>query len=394
MGFGTLALVAAAGLAGPAIAGASGLRVPLVVGELLAGLVIGTTGFGWIDASDPDLAFLGEIGFAILMLIAGTHLPLRTPGLRPALRHGAVAAALAFALAVPLALLLREVTSLHDTGILVVLLASSSAAVVMPVLDDGGMAPSGSMLVAIAWVAIADVAGVVAIPIVLARGEVAKVILGSALVIAAAVLVYVVAREAMRRNLLDGPTRTSHMRGWALRLRVGLVALFALAWLAETFDASVLIAGFAIGGAIALLGPPKRVATELIGLGEGFFVPLFFVLLGARLDVRALFSEPADLWLLVTLAAGITALHAAVALLARTGWATGLLASAGLGVPTSITAVGLASGALTPGQGAAVVAAALVTVGASVYGASRLLPSAAPPLNAGVRGGLPPHAAP
>jgi Kef-type K+ transport system membrane component KefB len=378
MGFGALALVAAAGLAGPALAGASGLRVPLVVGELLAGLVIGTTGFGWIDATDSDLAFLGDIGFAVLMLIAGTHLPLRTPGLRPALRHGATAAALAFALAVPLALLLDHVTSLHDTGILLVLLASSSAAVVMPVLADRGAVPAGSTLVAVAWVAIADVAGVVAIPVVLARGDVGKVILGSVLVIAAAVLVYLVARAAINHDLLDGPARTSLMRGWALRLRFGLVALFALAWLADTFDTSVLIAGFAIGAAIALLGPPKSVATELIGLGEGFFVPLFFVLLGARLDVRALFSHPADLGLLASLVAGILVLHVTVALLTRAGWATGLLASAGLGVPTSVTAVGLASGALTPGQGAAVVAAALVTVGAAAFGATRLPVATAP----------------
>lgn len=372
MEFGALALVAAAGLTGPALAGASGLRVPLVVGELLAGLVIGKTGFSWIHADDPDLAFLGQIGFAVLMLTAGTHLPLRTPGLRDALRSGAIAAVLAFALAVPLAILLSHLTPLHDAGILVPLLATSSAAVVVPVLVDGGLTTADRTLVAIAWVAIADVASVVAVPFVLAEGHAGRVILGTVLVLAAAAALYVLSREAIRRDLLDGPARESLRRGWALRLRMGLVALFALAWLADTFDTSVLIAGFAIGAVIALLGPPKRVATELLGVGEGFLIPLFFVLLGARLDVRALFSEPADLGLLVALVAGTTALHVAVATITRAGWATGLLASAQLGVPAAVTSVGLASGALKPGQGAAVVAAALVSVGVAAYGASRL----------------------
>ncbi|MCW3013976.1 MAG: cation:proton antiporter [Solirubrobacterales bacterium] len=379
MSFGALAVVLAAGLCGPILAGASKLRVPLVVGELLAGVVIGHTGLRWVHADEPELKFLGEIGFAVLMLIAGTHLPLRTPGLRAALRSGAAGAVLALALAVPLALLLHRVTSLHATGILLLLLATSSAAIVMPVLADSGVPEAGATLVAMAWVAVADVATVIAIPIVLARGDVAKVVLGTALVLAATVLVYVVARAAMQRGLLDGSERTSLARGWALRLRLGLVTLFTLAWLADEFDTSVLVAGFGLGAVIALLGEPRSFARELIGVGEGFFVPLFFVLLGARLDVRALFSNPAELGLLAALVAGIVVLHVMVALLIRTGWATGLVASAQLGVPAAITSVGLASGALTPGQGAAIVTAAIVSVGVSALGASRLARTPAPP---------------
>ena len=55
MGFGTLAIIAAAGLIGPLLALRSGWNIPVVLGELAAGLVLGSTGFGWLDAADPTL---------------------------------------------------------------------------------------------------------------------------------------------------------------------------------------------------------------------------------------------------------------------------------------------------------------------------------------------------
>jgi len=85
MTFGTLALLIAAGLAGPALALLAPGRMPVVVGQIGAGVVLGASGFDVIDANDPTTAFLGRVGFALLMFVAGTHVPLRAPGLRPVL---------------------------------------------------------------------------------------------------------------------------------------------------------------------------------------------------------------------------------------------------------------------------------------------------------------------
>jgi Kef-type K+ transport system membrane component KefB len=376
MSFGSLALVMAGGLLGPILAGIPRLAIPLVVGELLAGLAIGQTGFGWVDPARPELVFLGDVGFAVLMLIAGTHLPLRTRGLPGALRAGTVATALVALLALPVAVLLRHVTPLHDTGVFAILLSTSSAAIVMPVLTDRSAGPGARALVAIAWVSIADVATVIAIPIVLASGHVGRVVLGSVLVLAACAALYLVVRVAIEHHTLARAERSSLERGWALRLRLSFVALFALAWLATEYGTSVLIAGFGIGAVIALLGEPKSIAQELIGVGEGFLVPVFFVLLGARLDVRALFSDPANLGLLAALFVATVAVHVTVALVTRIGLSTGLLASAQLGVPAAITSLGLSDGTIEPGQGAAIVAAAIASVGVAALGARRLRASA------------------
>jgi len=62
----------------------------------------------------------------------------------------------------------------------------------------------------------------------------------------------------------------------------------------------------------------------------------------------------------------------AIAVVMRMPWPTGLLASAQLGLPAGVVALGLTEGLVTPGQGAAVVASALVTLGVSSIGAAML----------------------
>lgn len=65
-------------------AGARG-AVPAVVGEILAGVVVGHTGLHAIDTSTPTLAFLADIGFAMLMFNAGMNVPLHDERVRASL---------------------------------------------------------------------------------------------------------------------------------------------------------------------------------------------------------------------------------------------------------------------------------------------------------------------
>ena len=46
---------------------------------------------------------------------------------------------------------------------------------------------------------------------------------------------------------------------------------------------------------VALIGGPKRLSTQMRGVAEGFFIPLYFVVLGAQLDLRGLIDDPAML---------------------------------------------------------------------------------------------------
>ncbi len=378
MSFGILTLIVACGLAGPLLAAATRLAVPVVVGEIAAGVVVGKTGLGDINTADPTVVFLSSVGFAMLMFVVGTHLPLRDRGLRRALRTAGIAAVLSFAIAVPGGWLLADVSGVGHPAVFVLLLAASSSAVVMPIIQERGITGE-EMLVATTWIALVDIASIVALPVALTPAKAFRIGGGGVLVACAAVGLFAIV-HAYRGDRVVVALRTgSQQRGWALDLRVSLLVLFGLAALATRFGTSILIAGFAAGMIVALAGEPRRLTQQLVGLAEGFFVPLFFVTLGAKLDFRALGSSRSDLALVALLSAAIVICHVAVARLMRMPWGSGLLASAQLGLPAGVVALGLAERILTPGQGAAIVASALISLGVASLGAVLLSRAAGPP---------------
>ena len=371
MSFGPLAIVLAAGLLGPLLASMHRLGPPMIVGEIAAGVVIGDSGLRWIDPSDRLLTGLAAIGFALLMFVVGTHLPVRDRRLRSALGAGLAVATTVGALAAVGGVLLAPFVGLDRPAILAVLIATSSGAVALPVLQGMGRTDR-VVLVGMAWIAIADVVTVLALPVVLASGRVGRVVGGVALVVLAGVAMLLLARFARDRSAVQRMRLLSRERGWGLDLRVSLLALFTCAWLANRFGTSILIAGFAVGTVVALLGEPRRVAQQLVGIGEGFAIPLFFVHLGAQIDLGALLRSPRALALAGAIAGVAIVVHLAAAIVWRLPAALGLVGSAQLGVPAAIVSIGLATNQLTAAQGAAVMASLLVTLGACAAGSALL----------------------
>jgi Kef-type K+ transport system membrane component KefB len=371
MSFGPLAIVLAAGLVGPLLASLHRFGPPMIVGEIAAGVVIGRSGLKWVDPSDQLLTGLAAIGFALLMFVVGTHLPVRDRHLRSALGTAVAMAATVAALAVIAGVLLAPLVGLDRPAILAVLMATSSGAVALPVLQ-GLDRSDRTIVVAMAWVAVADVVTVLALPVVLATGRMGRVVGGGALVVLAGVTMLLVARFTHDLPAVRRMRRLSAERGWGLDLRVSLLALFTCAWLATRFGTSILIAGFAVGTVVALLGEPRRVAQQLVGLGEGFAIPLFFVHLGAQIDLRALLHSSRSLALAAAIAAVAIAIHLIAAVVWRLPVAIGLIGSAQLGVPAAVVSIGLATEQLTAAQGAAVMMALLATLGACAAGGAML----------------------
>ena len=371
MTFGVLALLVAAGLIGPALSSVHRAMPPAVVGEIAAGLVIGRSGLGWIDPTTPTMETFSNIGFAMLMFLVGTHVPLRDPALRPALARGALAAGTVMAVAVGAGVGLQGFTGLHRPLVLAVLISTSSAAVALPILQASGRTDQ-PILVAISWIAIADIVTVLCLPIVLATGGLVKVAVGGCVVVGSAGIVYLLTRSIRSRRIVRELRVQSQQRGWALDLRGSMLVLFVLAWLATRFGTSILVAGFATGVAVAALGEPRRVAQQLIGLGEGFFVPIFFVVLGARLDLGAIGHAPRALVLAACVLVSGVAARMTAARVWRLPVATALLTAAQLGVPAAVVSIGLRNGQLTAAEGAAIMVAAVASLGVCAVGAAML----------------------
>ncbi|MDP9936088.1 cation:proton antiporter [Paenarthrobacter nicotinovorans] len=369
MTFLQLSLISAVALLGPLLALPRKWHLPVVLGQLLAGILIGRTGLKLVDPGDPTFTLMADVGFALIMFVAGTHVPVRDKAIRAALGSGAARAGAAAALAVATGIGIAAIFGTGHAPLYVVLLASSSAALVLPIVDSlrlGGP----KVLTMIAQAAIADIACIVALPLAVDPPNAGRAALGAVAVAACALILFFVLRALERRGTRDRLHDVSEDRKFALELRIQLALLFALAGLAVLGHVSVMLAGFSFGLAVAAVGEPRRLAHQLFAVSDGFLGPVFFVWLGASLNLNDLAADPRMILLGLSLGAGTLVVHSAMRALGQP-LPLAVLSASQLGVPVAATTIGSQLHLLQPGEGAAMILGALITIAASAVAGSR-----------------------
>ncbi|HYO17251.1 MAG TPA: cation:proton antiporter [Dermatophilaceae bacterium] len=363
MDFAMLAVIVLAGLAGPALAYPRRWHVPVVIGPLIMGMVLGTTGLGYLDASDPTFSFIAQVGFGLVMFVAGTHVPVRDGHLRRSLGRGVARAALVGAGSAVLGVVLATVFGTGHAALYAVLMASSSALLILPIISSLDL-QGGHVLSLLPQVAIADAACIVALPLVIDPAQVGRAGLGAIAIIAIGYALFRSLSFLERTGYRHRLHHVSEERHFALELRISLMILFSLAAVASGSNVSIMLAGFVFGLAVAFVGEPRRLARQLFAVTEGFFGPLFFVWLGSSLDLRALGARPSLILLGLLLGVGAVLSHSLAGL---TGQPLSLsaLAAAQLGVPVAAATVGTSLNVLAPGESAALILGALVTMAAA-----------------------------
>jgi len=367
-GFNTLAVLTAVGFAGPLLAALPRARIPVIIGELTGGLIIGKTGFGIVDDANPTFQLFANIGFALVMFVVGTHVPVRDPALRSAAPRALVRAIVIGAVAAALGVGLAAAFGTGHAALYAVLMASSSAALALPVIDSLRLQGPQVLSVTV-QIAIADAASIVLLPLVIDLQRAPIAALGGLAIAGCAVALFLLLHAVDHRGWRQRAHDYSQKHRLALELRTNLLILFALAALAVSTHVSIMLAGFALGLVIASIGEPRRLARQLFGITEGFFSPLFFVWLGASLQVRELVSHPKFILLGVGLGLGAVLAHCAGRLLGQP-LTLAALSAAQLGVPVAAATIGTEEHLLAPGEPAALIFGALLTIAAtSIAGA-------------------------
>jgi Kef-type K+ transport system membrane component KefB len=380
--FSVLALVGAVALLGPLLALPQRWRIPVIVGELAGGIAIGSSGFGLVNSTNSTFTFLADLGFGLTMFVAGSQVPLRDSRLRPVLLVGLVRALGVGLVAALFGAALGAVFHTGHGALYALLMASSSAALVVPAIEGEGLG-GRKVLLTIAQVAIADTACIVALPLVIDPAQALGAAGGATLIAVAALAFYFLLRWLNRTGSLRRFHKLSEKRSFALELRVSLIVLFGLAAIAVGTHVSIMLAGFALGLAVSAVGEPKRLTRQLFALNAGFLGPLFFVWLGASLQLKALFSHPNLILLGVALGVGAILAHLVMRIF-RQPAALGVLAAAQLGVPVAAATIGQKDHILSAGEPAALILGALITIvglaiGAQFAGRTGLV--ATPPLD-------------
>ena len=353
-----LFLLLAVGLIGPLLAWPKRIALPVAVGEILIGVAFGLSGFNLIDIHEPSTKLISQVGFALVMMLVGSHIQVRqtfgSKNLVAALRNIAISVVMALLLS----LLIVRLTGIDHLAVYVLIMGSSSAAVVLP-LVTGSKNTSINLL--ITQVAVADLLGIVALPAVMEPANTPTIVIGALAVTACAGALFVLLRLAERSGAWLKFREFSRERRFGLELRLSLLVLLGLASLAQSFGVSVMIAGFALGLAIAANGVPHRLAKQLFAVTEGLFAPVFYVSLGAAIDFRSVFGDSRLILLAILLVAFGLLSHLGGMAFGQSFSQAGLSASA-LGIPTAIVSIGLTGNAISSGEGAAITLAMLLSV--------------------------------
>jgi Kef-type K+ transport system membrane component KefB len=349
-------------MCGPLLAWSKRFRIPVAVGEILVGVIFGASGLRKVPLHNSTCSLIASFGFALVMMVAGSSIDIQGIVKHPVLKTALLRQVLVVITSVPLAIIVARLSQVHLVPLFVVLLCSSSAALVVPIFTG---IKSGIFNADIAemmtQVGIADLIGVLAIPFVMNSHHTSQVVTGAIVVTVLAAILSILYGRASDRGLIKRVRTISKKRNFGIELRVSLIVLLVLAGIAQKFSLSVMIAGFVVGLALAVHGVPHRLAKQLFALTEGLFAPFFFVWLGAQIDIRAAFAN-GHLLLLAGLLALFAILSHAVTIFMGAPLSLSIVSSAQLGVPVAVVTIGQSSGILTAGQGGAIMLAALLSI--------------------------------
>ncbi|MDR5699896.1 cation:proton antiporter [Agromyces aerolatus] len=368
----TLVLFPAIAVIAPIIARFVGrlLPVPLVVFEILLGLLFGPAILGWIQPGEVASA-LADFGLAMLFFLAGNEIDFRAIRGRPLMRAG-VGWVISLAAGIGLAALLAP--HLSAAVFIGIALASTALGTIMPVLRDSGDLRTAFGVGILAVGAVGEFGPLLAISVFLSgRSPAAAASVLLLFVVVAGVAIWLAARGAGKR-MHRVITATLHTSGqFAVRLVVFI--LLALAALSTLLGLDMLLGAFTAGVLYRLLlsGAPERdvesVEGKLEGVGYGLLVPIFFISTGVTFDLEALVADPSTLLLIpifivaLILVRGIPSYFAAPpGSPPRDRIATGLFGATGLPIIVAVTAIGVEHGDLTTGTAAALVAAGMCSV--------------------------------
>lgn len=307
------------------------LGQPRVIGEILAGILIGPSALGRVpflaelvridDASGAVLALLAET--AIVLYMFATAIEFNVERLHGRVRPVFVAAAGSIVIPLltgaALALALRPLSPPGvPAGAFVFFIGLATAVTALPVLvrilDERRLLDTHLGTVALTCAVISDGAAwiLLAVALGLVQRETGAPVAAVIMALSAVLVIYFVIRPAATRAVIAARTAPE----WAV-LAIALAALAAFARAADAIGLHPVLGAFALG---VLIPHDSRVATVVLRRTRWLpllLLPAFFALSGLRTDIGLLGVGGAWLLLLLVLVAATAAKLFGTAVVAR-----------------------------------------------------------------------------
>lgn len=280
--------------------------VPTAVAEIVAGILLGKSAFNIVQETS-SLTLLSSLGVIILMFLSGMEINFdlfkKAPGQKKRDAKSPVSiAVLSFTAVIITAFILGVILYFmglfSDILLATILFSTIALGVVIATLKEKEILgrPMGQTILLTA------VLGEV-IPM-LALTFYASIYGHNAGRLWLIVLLFLAAIILLRRfrqpyvwfnNVSKATTQ--------LDIRLAFFLIFTLVTVAESVGAENILGAFLAGMVMKLLEPSEATQEKLTSIGYGFFIPIFFIMTGVRLDLKSLFANKTALALIPILVA-------------------------------------------------------------------------------------------
>ena len=347
-----------------------GAFVPVVVFEVVLGIVLGPQGLG-LAANDRFVSFMHDVGMVAVMFMAGMELDFERIRGRP-LTLGTAGWSVSVVLAALALVLIHPVFGISTPPMLVIALTTTGLGTLLPILRDGGLLGSrfGSMLLAAGT--LGEVGPIVAASLVVStRYSTWQEFVFLLVFLALVALAAAIGAGVRPPRVIALLGRTMHA-STQLPVRLALLLLATLVFVSEQFGFESVFGAFAAGMVVgfATRGPDgDDFRKKIDAVCFGWFAPFFFVGTGIAFDVGAVVRSPNTLLLVPAFLALLLLIRGTPAWLYRRDLPRQQLlplalssAVTSLGIVVVIANVGRRSGHLAADVAEALIAAALLSL--------------------------------
>ncbi|HDC7851815.1 TPA: monovalent cation:proton antiporter family protein [Staphylococcus aureus] len=277
--------------------------LPVVVAEILMGIVIGNSFLNIVER-DSILNILSTLGFIFLMFLSGLEIDFKAFKKDKRARQGQnddessipghlnlalTVFAFIMIISILLAYVFKWLGLVEDVLLMVIIISTISLGVVVPTLKEMNIMRTtiGQFILLVA--VLADLVTMILLTVYGAiNGQGGSTIWLIGILVVFTAISYILGvqfkRMSFLQKLMDGTTQ------------IGIRAVFALiillVALAEGVGAENILGAFLAGVVVSLLNPDEEMVEKLDSFGYGFFIPIFFIMVGVDLNIPSLIKEP------------------------------------------------------------------------------------------------------
>ncbi|MCA1034324.1 MULTISPECIES: monovalent cation:proton antiporter family protein [Bacillaceae] len=350
--------------------------IPVVVAEIIVGLIIGKSGFDLVH-EDMWLETLSTLGFIFLMFLSGLEIDFSAfkkskkkavlPNGKPEPNTFLVASIVfvgIFAVSLLLSYLFVLAGFIDNAFLMTLIISTISLGVVVPTLKEAHLMKTGIGQIILLIAVIADLATMILLAVFVSLNDGGEGNTWLLLVLfGAGVILFFVGKKFQKRNFIEAMSTGTVQIG----TRAVFTLILLLVGLSETVGAENILGAFLAGVLVSLLAPNQEMIHKLDSFGYGFLIPIFFVMVGVDLNVWTLFSDQKMLMLIPLLLIALLASKLVPVLIlkkwydAKTVIASGFLLTSTLSLVIAAATIGERMEIITAEMSGTLILVAIIT---------------------------------